>query len=438
MDRNSKYIKDILKHIESKSRKSKIEAEFFDHIDEKEKFFEEIGYDSSSSEDKTIECMGDAQIIGEQLNEVSYKSHNKTVAAAILNVITVFNFFTALAFGWIIFASSLINYEYISLWSIIILFAINLLVGIFRKRLLNLTTSLIMLLWGIFIAFFKDDWYQGVFHVLINGIIHPFKNSYVFDIYNPNYRLITFLKNNNAEHIFYIAVAILIVIILTAMIISIKTKKLCNTKSDLYVFKGLKIFAIILTVSAIAVTFPNSLVIREKVYNQAKEELTYINEKIINNLDLLFECDYKNPDDFNKYIYTIFSTDEITIVGEEGESYKYRSKSDNIEIRLYYDLDYHCYNLLVNYNEDLFSDIDFYFVLNNDEYIYQMEDYFNGSKTSVKDAPLCANLSIELNEKKPCISLTYENGDVCHLYRLTFKYADGEFIKDDYINSDLL
>ncbi|MGN0528572.1 MAG: hypothetical protein ACI4IE_05520, partial [Eubacterium sp.] len=84
--RNSKYIDSVLSHIKNKGSHREIQKEPYDHIDEKDRLFEEIGYDSASAQEKTEEAMGDGDIVGEQL-DMQTGNRAKSVVYVIIAVL---------------------------------------------------------------------------------------------------------------------------------------------------------------------------------------------------------------------------------------------------------------------------------------------------------------------------------------------------------------
>jgi len=70
------YINDVLKHISSKAFIGTIRQELEGHIDDRIRYYEEIGYDTDSSTEKAIAHMGNADKLGEEMNLLhNYKKH---------------------------------------------------------------------------------------------------------------------------------------------------------------------------------------------------------------------------------------------------------------------------------------------------------------------------------------------------------------------------
>lgn len=80
------YIRSVIKPIRSKTRSRQIAAELKDHIIVNQEFFEEIGYDTDTAQEKAVECMGDAEPIGEQFEHMDYR-WKRAAVVLIANII---------------------------------------------------------------------------------------------------------------------------------------------------------------------------------------------------------------------------------------------------------------------------------------------------------------------------------------------------------------
>jgi hypothetical protein len=75
MDKDE-YIKKVLAHIKNKAFVNTIKQELENHITDREEYYTEIGYDEKFASKKAIEHMGNADIVGEELNLLhDYKKH---------------------------------------------------------------------------------------------------------------------------------------------------------------------------------------------------------------------------------------------------------------------------------------------------------------------------------------------------------------------------
>jgi len=80
------YIRNVVKPIRSKTQSRQIAEELTDHIIVNQEFFEEIGYDTNTAQEKAVECMGDAEPIGEQFEHMNY-SWNRAAVVLVANII---------------------------------------------------------------------------------------------------------------------------------------------------------------------------------------------------------------------------------------------------------------------------------------------------------------------------------------------------------------
>lgn len=65
-----KYIESITSRLTNDKVKKALEEELSDHIEAKEEYWQEIGYDKKQAEEMAIDAMGDAEPVGEQMNRV--------------------------------------------------------------------------------------------------------------------------------------------------------------------------------------------------------------------------------------------------------------------------------------------------------------------------------------------------------------------------------
>ena len=97
--REINYVKRVLAHIDSKRQRRIAEAELSDHILFNKEFLTEIGYDEERAFQMAEEKMGDADIVGEQLDSFSVKSNTARIFLSIISVIcfilaAITNYFT--------------------------------------------------------------------------------------------------------------------------------------------------------------------------------------------------------------------------------------------------------------------------------------------------------------------------------------------------------
>ena len=87
MDRQE-YINTILEQIDSKSVKREIEREITAHIDDREQYYREIGYDDETAAQKAMEHMGSPEAAADGFAKVHKKSRRVTVALTVLTLLS--------------------------------------------------------------------------------------------------------------------------------------------------------------------------------------------------------------------------------------------------------------------------------------------------------------------------------------------------------------
>ncbi|MDE6723243.1 MAG: permease prefix domain 1-containing protein [Eubacterium sp.] len=85
----SEYIKEVLSNIQGKAYLNEIKTELENHIEDRQEYYTNIGYDSSTAEQKAVEHMGDAEDIGEEMNMLYYYKKHKIISIIGLIILTV-------------------------------------------------------------------------------------------------------------------------------------------------------------------------------------------------------------------------------------------------------------------------------------------------------------------------------------------------------------
>lgn len=70
------YIDTVLSHVKNKAYRKDIEAELMSHIEEREEYYLEIGWEKETASAKALENMGDPKQVGEEMNRI----HSNTPA----------------------------------------------------------------------------------------------------------------------------------------------------------------------------------------------------------------------------------------------------------------------------------------------------------------------------------------------------------------------
>lgn len=306
-----KYVDKVLSHIEGNKSKKIIEYELFDHIDEHQKFFEEIGYNEETAIEKSEEKMGDADIVGEQFN--SMKKHYYIFDYVIMVLAPVLSYlyyhFTALdnsikdmSFGMQPYLMAPKFYGTIVGFIGIIIGLLYIVRGIKRKNILFATFG--YLYSSLMLAFAPKEWLEGINSDYI---------SYFFESYYSDTSGVISIDLSPKQIVFFLLLLVIFsVFYILALSNIIRTKKLKNTKRDLRLGKAV---SIILCVLVLVFVFLGSL-ITVKAYSYkseteqiAKAELAEMNEFIIDNANSLVNMSYdeatelfknKFGDDFKK------------------------------------------------------------------------------------------------------------------------------------------
>lgn len=307
--RNSKYIDSVLSHIKNKGSHREIQEELYDHIDEKDRFFEKIGYDSVSAQEKTEEAMGDGDIVGEQL-DMQTGNRAKSVVYIIIAVLGAVAGI-ALFFSYISTCEEHF-YIYTKFWDFVISFIIfeicfvNLFIGIRRKKFLNLMSGALFILYPL-----------GLFAVNADNFA-----EYISEGKNPIEYFYSTAESSQAIDITAIILIIIAVSFVTGLVNIAKTLILKNSKFDLYAKKtATAAVALVMATSAVFtgyIAFSVNLQ-RENIIDTATQELQNADERFINNIDMFI------TDDDGKFKSALEST------FDEG-TYSYNSNKNESEI----------------------------------------------------------------------------------------------------------
>lgn len=87
--KNTDYINSVTKGISNKRAKAAVSAELTDHLEINKKIIEEIGYDSDTSEEKAVECMGETEAVAEQLADIHKSCKNEAIKNVLIIVFAV-------------------------------------------------------------------------------------------------------------------------------------------------------------------------------------------------------------------------------------------------------------------------------------------------------------------------------------------------------------
>ena len=82
------YINTILEYVDGKAVKREIEKELLAHIDDREQYYREIGYDDETAAQKAIEHMGSPEAAADGFAKVHKKSRRVTIALTVLTLLS--------------------------------------------------------------------------------------------------------------------------------------------------------------------------------------------------------------------------------------------------------------------------------------------------------------------------------------------------------------
>lgn len=319
--KEDKYIERVLSHITSKQRKNEIEPELFDHIDENEKFFTEIGYDETAASENADGKMGDADIVGEQLNSIKKRfkvnyyilSAIQIAAAIIYFIYAVWQDFENGSYSMPQFQFSYVDF---TVYTIIILLSfICCCVGIKKKNLCSVVTGAIG---SIIIINIKPYILQCELRDLFTDL-----NFWEFFYYSDPFAL--YSRSDGNIIISVILTLIVSAVSLTSIIIIIKTKLLKNTKRDIKRNK----FALIMTILLItgtalltANTVYQTVSVKNSLIEKTEQEIQTLNDIVINNAEEFMTV---NPEELQAALDRHFESGDDGNYLYYGESEKYIS-----------------------------------------------------------------------------------------------------------------
>ena len=414
------YIERVLSHISNKQKKEAVKSELYDHLDEKERFFSEIGYDENASADKTDEAMGDADIVGEQLDSVGKHIFKSKI---FLNVFSCVSLILTIS-AYILLSRTDISYSFSStaarfyyiisplfsfcMFSIVfILGTINLLTGTKKKNIFSLIIGFIICETVIIIGPYH---YIDLLYCLIN------KSSYIESFFmNTDIRLMPSSIISGYEIAAIILSVSIALIAALSLIIIIKTKQLRNSKNDLKIKKALiaitEIITLLWVVCALSVT---GLVFssKDEIYNKYYTEFTNIEKRIINHIDEFTGRDYIT---INKTVNNAVKASEIDFFHDTEDLTAPIWTNGCITISEYY--------YIKDYSEEYYSEgevapeeisLSIHCEIMNPfgfrQSQYDIYSSASGNSKSIKTAPLPAQIDF-YSDKQGCnVSFGYGSG----------------------------
>lgn len=412
------YLNKVLSYIKNKEVKKEIELELFDHMDEYESLYREIGYGENEASEIAEEKMGNADVVGEQF-KATLKRKNKRYAVqlsltVLLFVLAVINYHYFLSY----FSTGLI---YPRIFHFLFISAACVMTAFFVKEKRIVGTALSGAFCGFIILTGPYD-LPELIGALITG------RSYFYSLFSgPSFESSLYYYTTSAFNNCVIFVILVELVFVAAVFVAglatvIKTKRLKNSKGDVIVgrrvFSCLIVFAVINIFLAAGITAATALSI-ERIKAQAAQELKQADELIIDNIDYLIKADEENivaflekeyeADTLRNIAYSRSGYVEIDwFVSESEEKGKYRG------------INAKCY-LYNPFNEDYIdvtstADID-----------------LNPKKATIADAPLPAEISASKSRESNSFEFYY--GDSRQRY-LFYGNSPNEMLSDESSNEN--
>ena len=414
------YIYKVLSHISGKQKKEAVKNELFDHLDEKERFFDELGYDENASADKTDEAMGDADLVGEQLDSIGkriFKSNlfSNYIAglSLLLMIIAYFNLSTtklSLSATFYIHHYAFSPLYSLCMFSILFLLGIiNLLTGIKKKNIFSLVSGFII---SEIIIIIGPYHYIDLLYCIIN------KKSYI-DTFFMQSNVALMPDNVSSNYLIAIIISSIFIALITiiSFVIILKTKRLKNTKQDLKtknalckVLSTLIVICFVATIATVGLVIQSSKTIADRVsceYSEMEQDFIDNIESFMtldeNEIDIAINNLIKNTDippqhdDFNHNCIS-WSNGFISI-SEEFSEYKDEALSE-YGIYLYCSVS----NPFENSGyEDIYSDI-------------------KGDSRSIKTVPLPAEIEFKYSKDNCTLVFDYSFGDEYINKKIEYQY----------------
>lgn len=410
--KNDNYIDRVLSHIHSKHRKNEIEPELFDHIDENKKFFSEIGYDENAAAENADSKMGDADIVGEQLNSIKkrFKANYYILSAlqiAAVIAYTIWEYKKNAVFSKTTLEFSIVDFAVYS--ACILLSLICCSIGIKNKHLCSLASGAIG---SIIIINTMPYVLQFEIKNLFSGfnLYEFFYDLDYLDFYNNSY---------NTLPITIILVLIILSVSITGIIILIKTKLLKNTKRDIKRNKIAYIISVLLIIATALLTVNTvyqTLIIKDSLISKTEQEVQEINDIVINNAEEFMTVD---PDELQTALNRHFKSGDDGNFLYYGENEKYISD---------YSIAFStAYAYVYSNNENTTITI-----------CYNLTNPFslNGNLIQLGIEPIEYKYSSKTNEYYICSLSSYERTELNKEQSNELQTALEEYFKDEeYINS---
>lgn len=324
--REIEFVEKAVSHIENKNERETAKTELSDHILSAEEFYCDIGYNGEEAQQKAQQRMGDADVIGEQLNAACIK--NKSIKI----MFTVFSFLGCLLTGLAVLSmpdgEDISFYNFCFVWCV---FLINLLLLFLTVKKRSFAGVIFSSVSAASICFFQP-YYITNLSVLLLRKMDVAKNFYISEEYFNAFNDIQ--KADSIISFVLFETAILLCAGLAAFVI-LRIKKLKNSIYDLKAINICALFLLalfIISAGMFGTTALNTVRIKNSIVTQTRKELVILDKAVIDNAEAFF------TDDFS-----VYSEKLIKSVGDDAKVTKVDDgkREKHLEIllggaRLYY------------------------------------------------------------------------------------------------------
>ncbi|MBQ9517856.1 MAG: hypothetical protein IJR60_07240 [Eubacterium sp.] len=344
--KNYKYITTVLSHITNKREKDKIEYELYDHLDEKEKWFEQCGFEKEAAANKADESMGDGDVVGEQLEAIKKSFFAKGFPTMLANLCLFSAFYTYVElimtgagskydgpfYEDMRFLFTMPHFESFARFTFVFVFGlITMTVGLKR---LNKYAFFAGFAVAEMVVVLGPYHYSDVINKLIRG------EDYLDFFFKQDYFSNAFFSVSGTFNTVLIVVfgGLLLAAFICGLRIFGRTKRLENTRRDLSVKKVVVyILAAASLLCACCFTALTTQIANEREYRKAEatEQLEFTQSQLIKQIDKLNTADKKaHRKAFDEYLKSVESA--VTETKTDDSLEERTAKNNYLEIYEYY------------------------------------------------------------------------------------------------------
>lgn len=333
--KSSNYITKVISHITGRQQKKLVEYELTDHIIEKHNFYEDIGYDDDASLGKADEMMGDADIVGEQLEALNKERNIRKIISTIISLLLF-----AAAFTYVSMNSDSESpfydytfsfYGYVVCNIIFILNLVGIIYGFRKLRVNNINFGCFACL-GILGT--GGKYIENSIYYLFTGKNVLLSFYGIYDSYNELYSPFQYVPFKYSESRVVLAVLgiLIIAVLIIGSALTVRLAKLKNTRTDLRINRIVRIVLIIFTVGLTALFGYYSYEVpayRNEVMAQTRADLEEYDKIFIENSDTFRNGSYNEiAEILRDELAADISEQEIEKLVTDGNTIKYQSGWD--------------------------------------------------------------------------------------------------------------